>query len=1072
MTAHAAAVEHAPAKESTAATPARANAISANRSLPPLARFLGNQAVQQFVQAKLSVSQPHDPEEEEADRLAESVVGTIQRKCAPCESGGTPCAKCEGEEEKIARKEKTGAGAGAGAAAAPQVSALQHGGQRLPPSVRGYFEPRFNADFSGVRVHTGRHANEMTDAIHARAFTLGKDVVFGAGEWAPETREGRLLLAHELAHVIQQRGGIQRIHRKTKVEEAIEDRDVAKIADLHHSQLQLASTDQKIAMIGIILEQGGPTHRLDILWQGVDDATVEANIGLWQTTWESHAASMSNHPRKSQFERDVEDVTNAMLTESEAACDAYLEYYGMTASSAEVPPERAKEREQSVSSVQRTAVDVLAAQTQLKRLYSVMIQTDIKYLGYGSNMKGFYPFMLDVEPMYASPEGMELWKKTNAAVKDLNGAIDAYLEAYPELYPIVMGGQSSKRGAYTDPTRTQQAAVDPKKAIEQGLRETIQNIKDSRSSIRVLARDRKLGPVEQQLLSGARTASANRNWKTAPVWSTMAPAVADKGGSPILEGALMLGVQIALALTTGGIGNLLMSAAQVAMSQAEASVLQTASDTSLGAKTAIVSKQEVAAAKLMAAVDAAFLIFDIVPGVKQARSAWSTARGSAHAVEAMAAEIQKKSLQFEARMMQKAEKAELDALRKSMQAQVDAAATGVADARKAAANASEGEKVLAEAEVRRAQEALARAQADVAATKALEAGEALVADIGGRRYSWVPGRGLAICASPCAYANVWFQFHAAHLLDEAAAQSPLAADMLRKRIDSAAAHIAQLESMLQGSTLDKAAFDRAVVHTHSIIGEVEGQYRFALARFGDTGKGLGNKQWAEMVMRELRARQAAILKTDEEFFGSLGAKMKADAVAGHTGAWESTIGKVRDPAKPTEKLKSFTKQLEDLAQDATVDGTKRDTLLKNIDLALTNFERELRGQRELVLGGAEMKVFTDEAAGELIYGLKGKALEGKPKPDYIAETPTTIIIGDSKGAGDVPKASKQIQAGLDSDYVKNSGKAVEVRVYLDATEAAANGYMGIGHPPVLHQLIDGKYVEMTVSGHPLHVVFN
>jgi hypothetical protein len=67
-------------------------------------------------------------------------------------------------------------------------------------------EPRFGHDFSRVRVHTGTQAAESAQAVNALAYTVGQDVVFGAGRYAPHTHEGRRLIAHELTHVIQQQG--------------------------------------------------------------------------------------------------------------------------------------------------------------------------------------------------------------------------------------------------------------------------------------------------------------------------------------------------------------------------------------------------------------------------------------------------------------------------------------------------------------------------------------------------------------------------------------------------------------------------------------------------------------------------------------------------------------------------------------------------------------------------------------------------------------------------------------------------------------------------------------------------
>jgi hypothetical protein len=81
----------------------------------------------------------------------------------------------------------------------------------LPESTRAFFEPRFGADFSQVRVHTDSNAAESARGVNALAYTLGRDVVFGAGSYAPGTTGGNRLLAHELTHVVQQ--GHSRIQR-------------------------------------------------------------------------------------------------------------------------------------------------------------------------------------------------------------------------------------------------------------------------------------------------------------------------------------------------------------------------------------------------------------------------------------------------------------------------------------------------------------------------------------------------------------------------------------------------------------------------------------------------------------------------------------------------------------------------------------------------------------------------------------------------------------------------------------------------------------------------------------------
>ena len=81
---------------------------------------------------------------------------------------------------------------------------LNSPGQSLDFATRAFFEPRFGHDFSQVRVHTDERAEQSARDVNAHAYTVGHDIVFGAGKFSPATQDGRRLLAHELTHVVQQ----------------------------------------------------------------------------------------------------------------------------------------------------------------------------------------------------------------------------------------------------------------------------------------------------------------------------------------------------------------------------------------------------------------------------------------------------------------------------------------------------------------------------------------------------------------------------------------------------------------------------------------------------------------------------------------------------------------------------------------------------------------------------------------------------------------------------------------------------------------------------------------------------
>ncbi len=132
-------------------------------------------------------------------------VGTLQRKCA---CGGTPdpsgeCAECR--KKRLGTLQRA-AGGPAPADFAPSIvhEVLRSSGKPLDAATRRFMEPRLGHDFSRVRVHTDERAAESARAVNALAYTVGSNVVFAAGRYAPQTHEGRKLIAHELTHTLQQ----------------------------------------------------------------------------------------------------------------------------------------------------------------------------------------------------------------------------------------------------------------------------------------------------------------------------------------------------------------------------------------------------------------------------------------------------------------------------------------------------------------------------------------------------------------------------------------------------------------------------------------------------------------------------------------------------------------------------------------------------------------------------------------------------------------------------------------------------------------------------------------------------
>jgi len=184
------------------------------------------------VQAKPLVQRQEVPEEEEVqtkplaqrqEMPEEEEVQTqrLQRQAEEEEEVQTkPLAQRQEapEEEEVQTKplvQRHGEGGfEAGSDIEQRLAASRGGGSPLPSEVRTYMEPRFEADFGGVRVHTGDEASQLNRALSAQAFTHGQDIYLGESKYAPGSDAGKRLLAHELTHVVQQTGRVQpRIQR-------------------------------------------------------------------------------------------------------------------------------------------------------------------------------------------------------------------------------------------------------------------------------------------------------------------------------------------------------------------------------------------------------------------------------------------------------------------------------------------------------------------------------------------------------------------------------------------------------------------------------------------------------------------------------------------------------------------------------------------------------------------------------------------------------------------------------------------------------------------------------------------
>jgi Domain of unknown function (DUF4157)/OmpA family len=176
-----------------------------------------------IVSGGLRIGEANDSFEREADRIAFQVMNgettkkdwsfshvpinpSLQRKCScgePASEG--ECDECKQDQGKTVQRKPSGPG-GPNFAPAIVNEVLNSTGQPLDKTSRNFFEHRFGRDFSRVRIHADSKAADSARAVNALAYTVGEDIALASNQYLPSTNRGRYLLAHELAHVVQQTG--------------------------------------------------------------------------------------------------------------------------------------------------------------------------------------------------------------------------------------------------------------------------------------------------------------------------------------------------------------------------------------------------------------------------------------------------------------------------------------------------------------------------------------------------------------------------------------------------------------------------------------------------------------------------------------------------------------------------------------------------------------------------------------------------------------------------------------------------------------------------------------------------
>ncbi|MBD2530316.1 DUF4157 domain-containing protein [Nostoc flagelliforme FACHB-838] len=237
-------------KEELQMKPLTASSQAVSRVQPsnkPLTHDISRMSLR--LQTRLTVNQPGDVYEQEADRVAGQVIQrmsesvnrqSIRREALPEEEDQLQMKSLADSITPVVQR-KGGGGIAATSELETSIQQARGGGQPLSDDIRQPMEVAFGTDFSSVKVHTDSRSDQLNQSVQARAFTTGQDIFFRQGEYSPGSHGGKELLAHELTHVVQQNGSAV----QTKADQAIRRKpdslktEAVRVSELSHQDIDI-----------------------------------------------------------------------------------------------------------------------------------------------------------------------------------------------------------------------------------------------------------------------------------------------------------------------------------------------------------------------------------------------------------------------------------------------------------------------------------------------------------------------------------------------------------------------------------------------------------------------------------------------------------------------------------------------------------------------------------------------------------------------------------------------------------------------------------------------------------------
>lgn len=254
------------------------------------------------IQAKLTIGQPGDKYEQEADRVAANVVNQINSPKPVQQQDDIQRHVLDNTERQLPLQRRGTVPVGPTTDEfETNLNSARSGGNTLAPKVQTQMGAAMGADFSGVKVHTDTQADQLNRSIQAKAFTTGQDVFFRQGAYQPESREGQELIAHELTHVVQQSGTqrapVQRKLSNEKIEEykeilGLENASIVEMPKGGPKVVDPFSTYPDTSLYNLPSSLSGKSL-LNVAFQMTDEV-AKSDEGLGMDGWEYYAGVTAN----------------------------------------------------------------------------------------------------------------------------------------------------------------------------------------------------------------------------------------------------------------------------------------------------------------------------------------------------------------------------------------------------------------------------------------------------------------------------------------------------------------------------------------------------------------------------------------------------------------------------------------------------------------------------------------------------------------------------------------------------------------------------------------------------------